>query len=254
MRRLPARRIVRRSSVKRKTMAPRRTHRYPKTTFNKSGVLNRRTGGLTDQEVKFHDLNLGPSMFVPTNGVLLFESVNNVPQGQGATQRLGRKLKLRYLTVKGSVRIDTTFDIPGASLPRTGTRVRLLVVLEKQNNSTVPTILRLSEILQDIGGFPSINSFYNLENQKRYRILADKIYLLDSKASFNSIDPANGFQSADFHSVNFQAVLDVDIDFDSTTSTGDVGTMPSNNIMVFAIADVANQARIFLVSRARFTG
>lgn len=223
--------------------------------MNKSGVpRNRRIGGLTNLEVKYHDTFLVASALVANNGTLFFDSICEVPQNNSATGRIGRRIYIRHIELKGSVRFDMN-PAPSTS-NHGGTRVRMLLVMDRQNNSTQPTVPNtVPNVLQQALGTNGPNNFYNLENIERYKILWDKMFRLEPNDLTNFTNPATPDRqySEDYHTLHFSKSCNIRIDFQSGFITGDVTTMTSNNIFLIALADEDDVGRVFLQARIRYT-
>jgi len=111
-------------------------------------------------ELKFKDNDLTQSTPIGvvtfSNGLLL----NGLIPGSTATTRIGRKVILKSLLMRYSLRIATT-SVGGSP-------VRMLIVYDKQANATAPTILDILEQDQ----FTSPN---NLSNRDRFVTLCDHI-------------------------------------------------------------------------------
>lgn len=108
-------------------------------------------------ELKNIDNNLN-TLFVAAQTVGQLNLLNGVAQGTTATTRLGRRIVMRSLLIKGTVSLAATSA--GAS------PLRVLVVYDSQTNATAP-------IATDILQVDAIDSPMNLSNSRRFKTLCD---------------------------------------------------------------------------------
>jgi len=130
-----------------------------------SGLAPLRTGGFFGprrnmQEKKTIDIDPADYTANTTGTVTL---LNGVATGTDFTERVGRKIFMKSLFIRGFVSsIDATTS---------NTIARLLVVYDKQTNAAAPTI---TDILKSVDASAQLN----LNNRDRFSVLIDKQYAL----------------------------------------------------------------------------
>ena len=107
-------------------------------------------------EKKFFDTQL-TSTAVPTAGVVNPNLVI-IPQGDGESERIGRKIVVTNVLVHGSINTDTTDE---------GQQVRIMLVQDKQANGAV---FNTGQVLAQL----SYQAFREMENIERFVVLYDK--------------------------------------------------------------------------------
>lgn len=142
-------------------------------------MVNQRTGGYIGLEVKFYDqaaTNQAPSNSATmTTGDIdpATDSLNCPPVGNNQSSRIGRKINMKSLTVKGIIkwRSHTTDQTPVFIPP-----VMIAIVLDTQNNSS--TGLTTQNVFTNPGSSTSLccNPLRNLEYTNRYRVLWKKVF------------------------------------------------------------------------------
>ncbi len=211
-----------RASAKRRRVGP----GYQRTT----GFYGRFAGAGAEQ--KFFD-EAKAQTTCATGGTVLDDSLNEVPQGTTESERIGRKIVVKSLQMHGE------FALPGATAAANMTdRVRCIVYLDKQANGGAATVLN---ILQSA----DIDSFYNLENQGRFRILMDKMQDFNATSSFGAT-----LQSAPMLKTwKLSRKLNFPIEMSGTA--GAITEMRSNNIGVIGISE-SGLAQVQYQSRIRY--
>lgn len=119
--------------------------------------MNRTRGSLT--ELKNIDVNpINFPAFGATTGQLTL--LNGCIQGSGATNRIGRRITMRSIQLRGRIQVAATTT--GAS------PVRLIIFYDRQANGTAPTAT-------DLLNADTISDFNNLSNNRRFVIVAEQI-------------------------------------------------------------------------------
>lgn len=150
-----------------------RTHTPSSMSVSRSGKRSRgggvpaaqlnaalmRIGGrlpATMGELKNIDTTLGVPAVGVTTGVLTL--LNGTTQGTTATTRLGRRITVKSIYIRGNLTLNPT---------STGfSEFRLLIVYDKQANATAP-------VATDILVADTINNVNNLSNSRRFVTLMD---------------------------------------------------------------------------------
>ncbi len=169
-------------------------------------------------ELKFFDLDLDDAT-IATGGTIT-DSINKIAQGTTEITRIGRKCTIkginwRYvITLAGSTASGDTTDV-----------VRVILYLDKQCNGATAAV---SDILES-GDFQSFN---NLANKSRFRILSDKNYTL--KARSGGGDGTTEDYGEDIVVDSFYKKCNIPVEFDSTA--GAITEIRSNNLGVLLIS------------------
>lgn len=185
-------------------------------------ALPGRRAGL-GSETKFLDTTLA-STAMTAAGVIMDDSLNHIAQGNTESQRVGRKVVLKMLRMKGFI-VNTAATTVGTM----DNRYRIIVYCDKQANGATAAV---TDILETA----SINAFRNLANQSRFKILYDKTknFIIQTVGQ----TAAGSFSSLNtLHSWQMSARLNVPIEFDNTFTDGRIATIRSNNIGVLGICD-----------------
>jgi len=187
--------------------------------------------------MKFFDTTK-TSTVVDATGTILNSSLNLVPQGDTESERIGRKIVLKNINMRGQVRIDVA-DTEGTTIER----VRLIVYLDKQCNGAAAGV---TDILETA----SINSFNNLSNKSRFRILADRtIDLVSQAGAYNGSGAVFG---RDVATLNLYKKCHLPIEFDNSATTGAITTIRSYNVGVLGVS-TAGLVNIEYTTRIRYT-
>ena len=98
--------------------------------------------------------------------------INGIVQGAGNNQRIGNKVSLKALRMKGQI-INLATAVQ--------THARLLVVYDKQPNGALPTYATVMQT-RDNAGAASNTAFSdpNFDNKERFTILRDTTFVLPS--------------------------------------------------------------------------
>ncbi len=181
--------------------------RYQKPRFRKRKSImasvkrvlrNPRIGGFLGIETKFYDKTLANAALTnpsdasggehDISATVLF---NTVVQGDGESQRDGRVITMKNLTVKGQVNI-----VPqaGTTVVDGATIVFIALVLDRQTNGAT---ISSEDVFTNPGAatlapFP----FRNLQNIKRFRVLATRSFTMDNPTIANDLGSTGGIIQA----------------------------------------------------------
>lgn len=219
---------------------------------NKRKPMNYRTGGYQGLELKYFDTtksittigaDWATSGFDPDTILCL-----SAPgQGDGANERIGRKITIHSVEVTGRVRLIA--DDTVASPPSSGRNVRLILVVDKQTNQTALASGGL--VISTFGSGQQEYGHRNLEHIKRFKVLADLWIQLDWTAS-NGISGSENYvgQSKVFH---IKRTMKMPVIF--TDGDGDIASVSDNSIHMLAVTNgVVSELAADYVARIRFTG
>lgn len=157
-------------------------------------------------------------------------SINDIPQGTGESQRIGRKCTITRISAKLSFEWDdtggTSADLTAAE--RCSETIRILLYWDKQCNGTAAPPTSLLDV--DV-----YNSFPNLANTNRYRFLYDKTFAWNTTAIGAGNGTANdSIRVVHDYQVNLAINTFIPIEFSSTA--GALTEIKSNNIGILIYA------------------
>ncbi len=187
-------------------------------------------------EIKFHDVDIDdPS--IAQNGTIL-TSANLIAQGTASDQRIGRKCTVVGINWRYNLKLS---GVVGANA-QSSEQVRLVMYLDKQANGAAAAVT-------DILSTDFYQSFNKLANKKRFTILMDKNYTLNSVGGGGD-GTANDWP--DFYIEDaFYKKCNIPLEFDNTA--GAITELKSNNIGVMILAKTGSIAVLDSKCRLRFT-
>lgn len=161
--------------------------------------------------------------------------INGVAQGTDFTNRIGRKIHLQSVQVRGQLNgVDDTI-VPNRS--------DLYIIYDKQPNGALPAI-------GDIFTQATSNSFLNLDNRERFRVLCHRTYVLGATTPATpGLSLAPGIHAVEV----YQHLKDVDTVFDGTTNA--IGDINSGSLLMVWIGNELSTtgAEADVCVRVRFT-
>lgn len=227
------------------------------------GRLRRRnavTAGYLGIEVKYYDTFKAATVLAapatPDNTARFNPAtrlcLNAVSQGDGPTNRDGRKIRLRSLYIKGTIYREGLEAQAGSQEPISG---YVAIVLDRQANASeiVP-----DQVYTSPQGTAFGNSclFRNLEYSNRYRILRDQVFTFGGGPEAGvtgSLNPAGLAKHFEWYiPLNFDTLFNTE---DPTNAT--IADIVSNAIGVVALATISaapNTLALAYSSRIRFVG
>lgn len=221
----------------RRSKTPYRTKRHtrvPQTGRTRtSGYYGRFGPGRPEQ--KFLDTII-TTTDIPLAGKIYKDSFCLVGIGTGESQRIGRKLTLKKISMHVELKLPSA-----TAAAETCDVVRLILIHDKQANGAV--ITAVTDVLESAGYL----SFRNLANSKRFHILWDKTVQLENKG-YGGSTVASTCTTKHLH---FSKRLNLPLEYDSTGST--IAAIKSNNIAMIVIAELNNIVGIISHTRIRFT-
>ncbi len=206
------------------------------------GRGRRATNGTPGAELKFHDIDWDEAAADQSAGVISNAS-SLVLIGQGITEstRIGRKAVIKSIGWRGNFNLA---ESAGTTLSVAMT-TRLLLVLDTQCNGAAPTVTGDNGLLASA----NYQSFNDLTNKGRFRVLMDKVFVLNPQASAGN-GTANDTANAQTNFSFFKKV-DIPIEYSGTANPSIIDEVRTNNIFGILITDTAN-TEISLDSKFRF--
>lgn len=177
--------------------------------YRKSGYYGRFAGRSGEQ--KFFDTSVDDS---PIPVALTATNLTVVPEGNGESDRIGRKITIKKIYWKYQFVLPTT-----ATAADTSDIVRLMLVQDTQTNGAqfVATDLLDSDVY---------DSFRNLANSSRFRVLMSKDIPVSTMAGVGST-------AAFGENRKWQAgakFCSIPIEYDNSANTGAITTVRTNNL------------------------
>lgn len=161
--------------------------------------------------------------------------VLGIPQGSGVSQRLGERVTLKSIHVRGNIQLAEIGTITNSY-----GIIRLIIVQDTQANGAFPAI---GDILQS----PAANdvvSFKNLENSQRFRTIWDRTFDIDA-------NNGNGTNSGGrFISFQLNKKVNIPIMF-SNSATGVINNIKSNNLVFASVGQSYLGTNIYVDSQVR---
>lgn len=219
-----------------------RKRRYPyKSRYRRSGYRAKRYRGLTPTyrgfagpqqlkaEWKYCDIVPTPFQVSQTGSDPVLLSA--VPQGNGATDRIGMRISIRSIEIRGLI-LQGISNIIGA--------LRFCIVQDRQTNGEQAP---WSTIFTGAG----INALRNLGQRKRFKILRDKTYTCQFHDSGNNVTSFHWY-------IKLNRPITVEYNGGTTTAMSAIAT---NSISLYFISTYAQKndtaPSIGIYSRLRYT-
>ncbi len=178
-----------------------------------------RTGGFygrfsgSANEMKFVDTSIDDAVIAPT---LTVNNLTIIPEGNSESERIGRKLTIKKIHCKGRI------ELPAATAATsTSDIVICMLVQDTQTNGAAFTTADLH--VED-----TFDSYRNLSNSGRFKILWKKVYTLRSAGAAPSGAALIFGEDVRYFSCNVNC--DIPIEYDNTATTGVITTVKTNNV------------------------
>lgn len=191
----------------------------------------------TGEEVKYNDTTLAATA-ITAAGIILHSTVNAPQQGTEVYQRVGRKISIRSIHMRGTINVPQQTD-----LALMCTNVRIIVYHDKQCNNATATV---GNILQNADN----NSFRNIDTTRRFKILYDKNYSFNKNIAVLA-GPVYSSPESQYNFEDLNKKVNIPIHFQGNAGT--VADIASDNIGILCIADVATNAFLDGYFRIRYT-
>lgn len=213
-----------------------------------------RTGGFLGIEKKFKDFDVFDKAFANTwvGGEMNPDTalcVSAVGQGDGESERDGRNYTIHSLHIKGLI---TTSTLEAQANPTGDQSARIIVVIDSQTNAAE---LSAEDVMLVIGTAKDTNSFRNLQNTQRFKILKDaefRIPFADIQMAQGAVNlfASSKWRGKEFNwNFNFPGGIKV-----NTKATGaTIASITDNSIHVIGVCSSTVPLLIYH-SRIRFTG
>lgn len=231
---------------------PRQTVSFSQRKRPRQQIMNPRTGGFLGIETKFLDLEFTSTALVtgvaggehdPTGNCL-----NPVAQGDGESQRDGRKYNITSVHLRGRIDFDKQESV---TAPESDSIVFIALVHDTQSNGAQ---MNAEDCYVDPTSTTlCVNTFRNLQFQKRFRVLGTRRITfgpeLVNEGAVN-LFANRGLSKLWSMNVNFKKPIQVLCN----GTTGNVNTITDNSLHLLAWRHSSRPVNIEYFSRLRFIG
>lgn len=196
-----------------------------------SGYFGRYRGA--GAELKF--LDTSGQFLLTSTGTIAFPSFNLIDVGTGPSERIGRKVTLK------SIALRLTYKLGGGN---PWDHVRCILYNDTQCNGAAAAV---TDILQTA----DVDSYLNLANSDRFRVLRDFNCSLNSQSSTTiagAVQPAGDYKIQDAY-----VVVSLPIDFAPGTGGTSIADVKSVNIGMLMIAENSNYSSVEVHCRIRYS-
>lgn len=158
-------------------------------------------------------------------------TINNISQGTGETQRIGRKVIIRSLSLRGEVKMPNEANTVLNAASINCDVVRLMIVQDKQTNGNVANLTDIFSY-NFSSGSPVVDwrAFRTMDNINRFKILVDKTFKIN-----NQIFTAGG-GSAPLNEIAYNIYRKCYIPIEMKGSTANVADMMSNSVSIYLVS------------------
>ncbi len=190
-------------------------------------------------ESKFFDTTRALSA-TTTAGAITNASLNIIPEGNGQSDRTGRKVTINSLFVHGTIKVPTT-----TVAADTSDAVRVIFYQDKQANGATATVANLLAAAD-------FRAFYNLSNKSRFIVLKDvKVALaVQAGSGRGTTDTLSYGENQRWFNVA-KTGLNIPIEYDDSATGGELTTQRSNNLGVLVISESAKSS-VGYIARVRY--
>lgn len=155
---------------------------------------------------------------------------NGLTQGVADGQRVGDRARFTSIRITGEIQRDSDNLVPNT--------VRMLVFWDSQPNGATPPLVATTESLFNIPSIAAnnINATYNLDNQKRYKVLLDKRWVFNTGA----YDTTGTIWFPTRHLFNFYIKLSRESIY--TANNGTIADLTKNSLYIAFCTDQSGAA------------
>jgi hypothetical protein len=179
--------------------------------------------------------------------------ISTPPQGDNQSERLGKRISIHSVQIKGNLKVNGEADQAGADNPQ---RCFVALVLDTQSNGAQ---LNSEEVFTQAGAAATTHNDTPLRNLlwgSRFRILKSMthVFTLDGMAysgTVNQIEQAGAATNFEWY-IPFKDGLTVNFNAGTTPS---IANVIDNSLHIIAFTtDASNAAQLSYLARIRYTG
>ena len=218
--------------------------------------INFRQGGFEGLELKFIDTSYWAVNLNDTANMTGLETdpatklcLNSVAQGSGASERIGRKQRLKSVYIAGTVDIEGS-AATGAMAPPT---VSIYLVLDTQTNLAQ---LNSEDVFEGVSATTmTAMPLRNLENSQRFRVLRKLTIAFPQPTMIARSDGTNGVEYQNGTNIPFEIYKPLhNLLVNYKDAGGNVTSITDNSLHVIAMKTVNSQpVRLNYSARVRYT-
>lgn len=207
--------------------------------------MNYRSGGYLGIESKFIDYEYDAAIASAVAGSeadpATVNTLNAIAQGDGESNRDGRKILVTGVTVRGSIRSD---ELDDSGTIGAGKKCRLVLLMDQQTNGAQ---FNAEDVLEDPTDTDlDVHAFRNLQFTSRFKVLHDKIYEINPTAAGGTGAVNDTGSREKIFSIHRNLQMPVLF----TGTTANVSTINTNSLHLIAICNGGCTLRY--LSRVRF--
>ncbi len=180
--------------------------------YDRTGGYYGRFTGMSG-ELKFLDTVVTDT---PITAAMVIQNLTVIAEGNGESQRVGRKVTIKSVHIKGVMTL-----IPATDAANTSDKVFGMLVQDTQTNGAAFTAL-------DLLDSNVVASFRNLANSSRFKVLYKKTFLFNAGGAAPS-GAAFVFSSSQ-RDVNINKKCNIVMEYDNSATTGVITSVRSNNV------------------------
>lgn len=219
----------RKRSTRRTYTARKRARTMPRRAYKRSMVpLSSRGYSFDAPEVKTFDVASTTNLADANTASI--QSIITTVQGTGFTNRIGTRIKVKSIYVRGWLSTSNAFANPPTDADTPAYQCRVTLLLDLQPNGANPTI---SEIYDNTGPV----SHLNLNYRDRFKVLKEKTYTIDPYIVNTTTAYAAVTNNA--KTMKFFKKCDIPV-FYNSGNAGTPADISSNNILLVFQSDRPN--------------
>lgn len=155
------------------------------------------------------------------NSTVVFTSLCIPQLGSDMNNRIGRKINLKTVQIRGFLRIGSAAIQPPAQSEVAAQFIRMILVWDSQPNGAVPTAIQLLNTAVP-------ESQLNLDGRDRFKVIRDKMYTLGPYV----FDSASSTYNTERTAVPVKIFKKINLESIFSTSTGVVADITSGNLLI----------------------
>lgn len=211
---------------------------------------NRRTGGYLGIEYKFVDYEKDVNLVQTVTGAEIDDttagSCSSIAQGDGESNRDGRKCVLKNWYISGAVKLEQKSAQTGSLDARV---VTIYGVLDTQTNGAQ---MNSEDFLSDPTDTDlDFLAIRNLEYSKRFKTIFKERCVLKYPSAQSDGAANTGEFNGDYYLFDINKKLDIPVTFTGTTAT--VASISDNSLHIIALSS-GDSVKVQYISRVRFVG
>jgi len=187
----------------------------------------------------------GAPVTIQVNTTGAFTLLNGIAVGTGIDQRIGKKIKMDSVYIRGRVAMASAISSPSNASASFAQQVRMIVFYDSQANGTTPTITQVLKAADPA-------SQLNLDNRDRFKILKDKCFTFGNQSYYTAT--GYGGVGPAIANIKFFKKLNMDVFYGTTSNTAaDIQTGGLWLLFVGDFTSGASDCEADITSRLRYT-